>query len=445
MYKVIMTSLIFVLLVLSFLVSEPYSFMIIVLLSVLMFITEAIPPVITGFGIVILLFLLSPSEEQALAVYGFHSPIIFFLISVTGIGIAISKSGLGGWFLFSFEKTVLNYPRMPVPVLLMLAFLPLSLLLPSSITRNAMLLPLLKNFIHNERLWEGRRIYLMLGLINPMASSAFLTGGMSAIVTASLIGGISWGEWFILMAFPYYLMMLSGLLYILFRFPLKNLKKVSLKPTIKPSMKKVLAKDDWVLLSVLILVVVLWITDKWHMLNPAVPALIGLVMIFLFTDSLNLDDLKASSIWENTIIIGSLLSLIEALNRYGVLDLASYFITENIGNGVPENVLIICCIILTVIFNLFIPNITVCVTFLVPLYIGLAHNLQMNPVVFGLLAALTVDCIKFYPAQSTPLLMVYDRSVFSPKDVFDMGLFLFITLLIGVFLLILPYWKLVAA
>ena len=55
---------------------------------------------------------------------------------------------------------------------------------------------------------------LALGMLNPLASSALLTGGITSIAAATLLGGFSWLQWLALMAVPYYALILLGSLYL---------------------------------------------------------------------------------------------------------------------------------------------------------------------------------------------------------------------------------------
>src|ERR1700745_520545 len=57
-----------------------------------------------------------------------------------------------------------------------------------------------------------RMLMLALGVLNPLASSALLTGGLASITAASLLGGFSWLRWFALMAVPYYARVFGGAL-----------------------------------------------------------------------------------------------------------------------------------------------------------------------------------------------------------------------------------------
>lgn len=344
--------------------------------------------------------------------------------------------------MYHFEKSIQRFKFLPISFILMLSFIPMSLFLPSSITRNAMLYPLLKEVVQKKYPWESKRIYLTLGLINPIASSAFLTGGLSALVTASLLGGISWGKWLLYMSVPYYLMMICGQMYILLRYPVKGQSKLT-QPVDTKRGKLPFKKEDWLIVITMVGVTLLWISDTWHKLHPAAPALIGVLVLFIFTQSIEWNDIKSSSVWENVMIIGALLSLIEALNRYGGFEILTSWVFKIFPVSLNDFILVLLCILITIIFNLFIPNITVCVTFLVPLFIQLSLQIGVNPIVTALVTTMTVDSIKFYPSQSTPLLMVYDRNKFGIKDVFHMGATLLIMLIIIVLFLILPYWKLI--
>jgi di/tricarboxylate transporter len=443
----------------AFFVPLPQAIILIAITSVILFSTEVIAPVYTSFILIILLFFHVPTADQLVALYGFQSPVVFFLIAVIGVGVALAHSAPGQWFLYQLSKVVIR-SSLPLPFLLLLSFIPLSLFLPSSITRNAMLYPLMQQFIGQHKLQrEARRVYLTLGVLNPLSSSAILTGGLSSLITASLLGGFTWGKWFLYMAIPYYTVMLLGMGYILIRYPIRaQIKGQDQKNTAidqeddasrefeqellpQEMMKKpAFAREDWVILFTLVLMVGLWVSDSLHHLQPVVPALIGLMVLCLFTRSLNWDDIKRSSAWDNVMILASLLSLVEAMNRYGVLSL----VAKELGDVFPDDwsnpFLLVLIVGFTILFNVFIPNITVCVTFLVPLFAQISLKIGLDPVLVGLVIAMVIDGIKFYPTQSTPLLMVYNGRDFTVRDVSQMGIAMTLLFLCALFGVIIPYW-----
>src|SRR2546421_553859 len=80
----------------------------------------------------------------------------------------------------------------------------MAVFLPSAITRNAILIPAYRESLDAMGLrptdGRARAVMLTLGVLNPLASSALLTGGIASMTAASLLGGFSWLRWFVLMA-----------------------------------------------------------------------------------------------------------------------------------------------------------------------------------------------------------------------------------------------------
>src|SRR5207247_637582 len=90
----------------------------------------------------------------------------------------------------------------------------MAVFLPSAITRNAILIPAYRESLDAMGLrptdGRARAVMLTLGVLNPLASSALLTGGIASMTAASLLGGFSWLRWFVLMAVPYYALLTLG-------------------------------------------------------------------------------------------------------------------------------------------------------------------------------------------------------------------------------------------
>ena len=404
--------------------------------SVVLFSTEALPSVTASFLLLVLLSLHLPKTEQAVVFSGFQSSLLFFLIAVTGVGLAVSRCGLGAWFIENLEHTM-RTSRLPLPVLLCLSFFPLSFILPSSVTRNAMLRPLVSDFLQrNEVQTEAKRVWLTLGILNALASSALLTGGLAPMVSASILGGFSWGRWFVMMAVPYYLLMCAGLGYLLLCYPVRE--KVFANVIVAE--RHPLARRDWFVLVVLLLMVGLWVTDSWHGLPAVVPAMIGF-FLFLVGDCIEWQSIRETKTWDTIIVLGTLLSLVEAMRRFGVLDMLTAQLRYMLPAQWPAWALMLAILLATVLINLLIPSITVCLTLLLPLFTQLARGLGLSPVLVGLMITMTVDSVKFYPTQSMPLLMVYDREHFGTREVASMGVVMLVALMVLLLTVFLPYWR----
>ncbi|HEX6922568.1 MAG TPA: anion permease, partial [Bacillales bacterium] len=202
-------------------------------------------------------------------------------------------------------------------------------------------------------------------------------------------------------------------------------------------------REDWVICIALLLVVGLWITDRWHGLDPLVPAMIGLTLVLLLTKRLTWLQLKQSSALDLALIVATLFSLVDVLDAYGILETFGYYLHSLYGwigafgsFGVMGLV-----ILLTILFNLFIPSIPVCTTFLIPLFMSGFAGTGFNPLFVALTVTMVVDTVKFYPAQSTPLLLAYEKKRFTRKDVALFGFIMAGLIFIIVPGIVLSYWR----
>jgi solute carrier family 13 (sodium-dependent dicarboxylate transporter), member 2/3/5 len=144
---------------------------------------------------------------------GFAGEVTFFLIGAVGIGAAVESSGLAARAARFLSRSARNSPAR-LYVQMIAGFPVLALLMPSAITRNAVLIPAYRDVLDamgiGQQRRTGRAIMLALGILNPLASSALLTGGTTSITAATLLGGFSWVGWFALMAVPYYALLCCG-------------------------------------------------------------------------------------------------------------------------------------------------------------------------------------------------------------------------------------------
>jgi solute carrier family 13 (sodium-dependent dicarboxylate transporter), member 2/3/5 len=152
----------------------------------------------------------------------------------------------------------------------MLVSLPgLAFLMPSAITRNAVLIPAYRDTLsamgiaRSDR--TGRALMLALGILNPLASSAILTGGITSMTASAIIGDFSWLCWFTLMAVPYYALILLGglaLRIMVGQFESRHDMNERAAPATP------LSRQELTTVAILALVSALWLTDFLHGLSP---------------------------------------------------------------------------------------------------------------------------------------------------------------------------------
>lgn len=106
---------------------------------------------------------------------------------------------------------------------MLLAFPLLTFLLPSATTRTGILIHVYDQPLELSLVPRGapltKAIMMALNSINRLASTVLLTGGITPITAAALIGGISWTRWLILLSVPYYVILVlgAGLIYVRYR------------------------------------------------------------------------------------------------------------------------------------------------------------------------------------------------------------------------------------
>ncbi len=183
---------------------------------------EAAIMAVNALIIIVMLVLTKGIPLLAVALYGFSHPVTYFLIGILVMGAAFFKSGLAeriAWYfivrsrgspLWLFTHLVLSLPI-------------LALLLPSAITRNGILIPVYKQIFRSLNVDREhtltKAVMLTLGVLNPLVSSALLTGGIAPVMTASLLEVFTWLWWFAIMSVPIYSLLVCGatLVYVLHR------------------------------------------------------------------------------------------------------------------------------------------------------------------------------------------------------------------------------------
>src|SRR5438034_5821698 len=210
---------------------------------------------------------------------GFAFPVVFFLIGGVAIAIAVERTGLAARVARQLLAGARGRPgRLYAQLLVSLPAM--AVFLPSAITRNAILIPAYRESLDAMGLrptdGRARAVMLTLGVLNPLASSALLTGGIASMTAASLLGGFSWLRWFVLMAVPYYALLTLGAIALWLTSRAAGLEH---RPVAERAVHTPLTGPERRTLVVLLLTTTLWLTDAWHGLNPSIPALLAALLL----------------------------------------------------------------------------------------------------------------------------------------------------------------------
>jgi anion transporter len=413
------------------------------LAGVALWASEAVP---LGFAAIFVLVLLgtTPHTIAAAAFGGFAAPVVFFLIGAVALGTAVESTGLAARVAGLLVRSAGGSPsRLYIQ---MLASLPgLAFLMPSAITRNAVLIPAYRDTLAAMGIAQsdrtGRALMLALGILNPLASSALLTGGITSMTASALIGNFSWLRWFALMAVPYYaLIALGGLALRIMVGRFESRRALEEKsPRAAP-----FSRQERTTLVVIAFVSALWLTDFLHGLSPAIPALLGALLLCCPRFGvLRWKDVEGRLSWSLVLTVGASLSLSHAMIGAGTVDWVGHeFIGVFAGAAPPPLLLLAGIMVAAAVIHLAITNLAACVALLVPIAMTVAHSAGMNPIVCALIVTIVTDSVILYPVQTASNLIAYETGYYGSVDVGRLGVaMLGLTILVGLGIAI-PYWQL---
>jgi anion transporter len=409
--------------------------------------TEALPAGVTALILVVALVLSGAVAGLDAALIGFANPVAYFLIGVLTIGLAVSRSGLAERVARFFLHRSRGSAR-SLYVQLLLAFPLLTILLPSATTRTGILVHVYEQALElgqvPRRAPLARAVMMALSSINRLASTILLTGGITPVVAAALIGGIGWSEWLLLMSVPYLALLTLGaaLIYVVYRRgfevrlpPLPHGESSPLSPREKRT------------LVITALASALWLTDALHHLHPVIPALLAWILLLTpRVGVLTWTEFERDIGWANFFVLGSSLSLAHALTSSG----ASAWIAHAIVQSAPQfrghaALVVATLLVASVPVRLLIPNITGFLATAIPIGMSIGSATGVNPTICGLAVMIAGDAVLYYPAQSASSLAVYERGYLSAPEIFSFGAWMTLIAFAVVLAIALPYWSAVGA
>ena len=421
-------------------------------MAVVLWATETLHIAVTGMVGILALVLVKAVDDIDVALYGFSQPVTYFLLGILTLGLAVHRSGLAERLAVYLIRFAGGSPKL-LYVQMLAAFAGLTFVLPSASTRGAIMVHVYEQVMEHWGVEKtaplNRAIMLAMGGLNRLGSTALLAGGITPVVASGLIANFagiddfSWTRWFILMAVPFYLILIFGGLFVFltyrsgFTLP-DGLEAVELKAG--PIQAKEI-KAGLIALGTALL----WFTDFAHGLPPVVPALIAMTVILLpGVGLLTWREFESNIGWTNFFVIASSLSLANALIVSGA---AAWFADTLVGSveGLRDHPTLILLAMsgAAALVRVIMPNISGYLSFIIPVAMSTGAALGLNPVVCGLAVVVVGDSVVYYPASATASVFIYQRAEIRAQEVLRMGIVM-TAIAIGVlFLIVLPYWAMV--
>jgi divalent anion:Na+ symporter, DASS family len=283
------------------------------------------------------------SLDEALS--GFHNSIAWLVVFAFFISRGFIKTGLGGrlayYFVSLFGKKTLG-----LSYGLLLSEMILSPAIPSVTARaGGVIYPIVqglaKSFGSDPALGTERRIGAFLMKVayqgSIITSSMFLTAMAANPLLAGLTQDagytITWGMWALAAIVPglINLLVMPYIVYLIYPPAVKNTPDASHLAKRQLAEMGQLQKNEWVMLAIFVLLLVLWILGNMIGLNATVAALAGLSLL-LITRVLDWQDVtKEYHAWDTFIWFSTLIMMATALNTLGFTPWLSEQIVELVG------------------------------------------------------------------------------------------------------------------
>jgi di/tricarboxylate transporter len=316
--------------------------------------------------------------------------------------------------------------------------------LPSATTRSGILIHIYDEVFDLAAVPRGadiaKAVMLALSSINRLASTALLTGGITPVMSAAIIGGLSWTGWFVLMAVPYYtILFLGGML----TWALYRRGFAQGLPTPEPGRRRPLSGREGRTIAVILGASALWLTDVWHHLDPALPALLAFVALLLPRfGPLVWADLDRGVGWANVFVIAASISLAQVLAASGAAPWLARLLVGSLPALGGSALGIVALLMLgATALRALVPNISGFLALALPIAMSVGRESGLNAFVCALVVMVTGDAVVYYAAQSTSALVIYERGHVSAGEIFRFGLWMTLVAWVAIGLVALPWWE----
>ena len=415
-------------------------------LAVGLWATGALPLAVTGIAAVVLLTLVGAVPDITAALYGFSQPVPYFLLGILTLGLGVQQSGLANRMAGYLIRLSRGSPR-ALYVQMLLSFAVLTFALPSASTRGAILVHVYEQVMGRWNI-ESRHplnkgVMMAMGSLNRLGSTALLAGGITPVVASALIGDFSWTRWFLLMALPFWAILVAGgiAIYLLYRSGFSAIPGMDGNGELEMG-AGALSPAEVRAGLITIGVALLWFTDFAHGLSPAVPALIAMVVMLLpGVGLMSWQTFEQNVGWSNFFIIATSLSLSGALVSSGAAAwFASTLVSAVGGIGDSPWLLLLAMSGAAAAVRFVMPNIAGYLAFIIPVAMSTGAALGLNPMVCGLAVVIIGDSVVYYPAASAGSVFIYQRAEISSPEVLRVGIIMTLVAVAVLFAIAVPFW-----
>jgi anion transporter len=410
--------------------------------------SKAIPLATTGLLVVGFMYVFGVTENFQQATVGFTSTLFFFFFTILVLGHSISKVDLDA----RVARRLLATSVTPHASLRQIGkyVLALSFLMPSGLARMVAFTPVIHEVSDTYGLDQNSGFstssFLVLGQLNPIASMSLMTGGGISLIGSQLIATagypLSWLEWAGYMIPPTILIFALGFFTAeRFHSPSNAATQSDTDGHDEPNSMEALDRDQFVVAVVMGATLLAWAIGSFVGIPTVLPAIVAVAALSApYIRVITANDLTEVN-WGILFLIGSMLSLIEALEETGAFEWLIDGIAEIIPIGVYGSMWAVAVLIgIVVAARLLFPSGSTCLIVIMPIIISIGQLYTLNILYLALSSVLAVGSTVLLPLNIPPSLLAYNSGYVDMRDVFVFGLFTLLAALASICFAWAVYW-----
>lgn len=411
--------------------------------------SKAIPLVATSLLVVGALYAFGIVKSFPEATSGFASTLFFFFFTILTLGHSISKVGLDKHVaqrLLATSSTSRASHRQLGKYILLLSFI-----MPSGLARMVAFTPIIDEVRQQYELDRDGSFatssFLLLGQLNPIASMSLMTGGGLSIIGAQLIHTagyeIDWLDWAVYMLPPTIFVYAVGFFTVAQLHPPTGGDRPDNQRRATQSTEP-LTPSQWVVILVIGGTLLAWAVGSFLELPTLLPAIVAVGLLSAPpVRVLGPEDFSTIS-WGILFLVGSMLSLIEALEATGTFEWVIGAVAGVVpfsAFGAPTAVAVLLAIV--VAMRLLFPTGSTCLIVMIPIVISFGRTYDLNVLYLSLSTVLLVGSTVLVPFHLPPSLLAYNRGFVDTHEVFVYGLCTLTIAMLGVCIAWSVYWPFV--
>lgn len=396
--------------------------------TVLMWITEALPLHVTAMLAAILLILVNGIDAKNVFAQFFDSTVVLLLGGFV-IAVAMSKHRLDEYVAYKILGRAGTNPKMTVLALMCTATF-LSMWISNSAAA-AIIMPIALVFLAKNKLKPGssnlgKASVLAVGYGATIGGIGTIIGSTPNVIAAKFIrdSGAPFGfyEW-LYRGFPFMIfLMILGWLALIILFRPEKRRIIPVKKTLS------VTREQKGVMAVFGLTVFLWITENIHGINSSVISLVPIILLYSL-GLLSTKDFHTID-WPTLILIGGGLALGMGIHETALdASFASVLSTLVAGQGIV--VLFLMLGLFGTLITLMVSNTTAASVYL-PIVTALAASFGADISNIVVAAAIGVSLDFIFPFGTPPTAIAYGTKYVTTKDIAKAGV---VIATIGVFLL----------